>query len=69
MCNPAPTANGLVGNTDSEMKTFPTGKHVQVGFELQQSLAPLAEIVAVGNAECNQRRKGPRHVFTQLEVL
>lgn len=37
----------------SEMKILLTGKHGQVGFELQRALAPLAEIVAVGHAECD----------------
>lgn len=35
------------------MKILLTGKHGQVGFELQRALAPLAEIVAVGHAECD----------------
>lgn len=30
-----------------------TGKHGQVGFELWRALAPLGEIVAVGQTECN----------------
>ena len=35
------------------MKILLTGKHGQVGFELQRSLAPLGEIVAVDLAECD----------------
>ncbi|MEW5781125.1 MAG: dTDP-4-dehydrorhamnose reductase [Pseudomonadota bacterium] len=35
------------------MKILLTGKHGQVGFELQRALASLAEIVAVGHAECD----------------
>ncbi|MDI6748801.1 MAG: dTDP-4-dehydrorhamnose reductase [Rhodocyclaceae bacterium] len=35
------------------MKILLTGKNGQVGFELQRALAPLAEIVAVGHAECD----------------
>ena len=35
------------------LKILLTGKHGQVGFELQRSLAPLGEIVAVDQAECD----------------
>lgn len=35
------------------MKILVTGKNGQVGFELQRALAPLGEIVAVGQAECD----------------
>ena len=35
------------------MKILLTGKNGQVGFELQRSLAPLAEIVAVDHADCD----------------
>lgn len=35
------------------MKLLITGKNGQVGFELQRSLAPLGEVVAVGHAECD----------------
>jgi dTDP-4-dehydrorhamnose reductase len=35
------------------MKLLLTGKHGQVGFELQRALAPLGEIVAVDQAECD----------------
>ena len=35
------------------MKILLTGKHGQVGFELQRALAPLGEIVAVDQAECD----------------
>lgn len=35
------------------MKLLVTGKHGQVGFELQRSLAPLGEVVAVDHADCN----------------
>jgi len=35
------------------MKILVTGKNGQVGFELQRALAPLGEIVAVDQAECN----------------
>ena len=35
------------------MKLLLTGKNGQVGFELQRSLAPLGEIVAVNLAECD----------------
>jgi dTDP-4-dehydrorhamnose reductase len=35
------------------MKLLLTGKNGQVGFELQRSLAPLGEIVAVDLAECD----------------
>jgi dTDP-4-dehydrorhamnose reductase len=30
-----------------------TGKNGQVGFELRRALAPLGEVIAVGQAECN----------------
>ena len=35
------------------MKILLTGKNGQVGFELQRSLAPLGEIVAVDHADCD----------------
>ena len=35
------------------MKILVTGQHGQVGFELQRSLAPLGEIVAVDHADCD----------------
>jgi dTDP-4-dehydrorhamnose reductase len=35
------------------MKILLTGKEGQVGFELQRSLAPLGEIVAVDLADCD----------------
>jgi len=35
------------------MKILLTGKHGQVGFELQRALVPFGEIYAVGHAECD----------------
>ncbi len=35
------------------MRILLTGKHGQVGFELQRALAPLGEVRAVGHAECD----------------
>jgi dTDP-4-dehydrorhamnose reductase len=35
------------------MRILLTGKHGQVGFELQRALAPLGEICAVDYADCN----------------
>ena len=35
------------------MKILLTGKNGQVGFELQRSLAPLGEVVAVDSGDCN----------------
>ncbi len=35
------------------MRILLTGKHGQVGFELQRALAPLGEVHAVGHAECD----------------
>lgn len=35
------------------MKILLTGCHGQLGFELQRSLAPVAEVVAVGSETCN----------------
>lgn len=35
------------------MKILLTGKHGQVGFELQRALAPLGEIVAVDHHDCD----------------
>lgn len=35
------------------MKILLTGKNGQLGFELQRSLAPLGEVVAVGHADCD----------------
>ena len=35
------------------MKILLTGKHGQVGFELQRSLAVLGAVVAVDQTECN----------------
>ena len=35
------------------MRLLLTGCNGQVGFELQRSLAPLGEVVAVDHAECN----------------
>jgi dTDP-4-dehydrorhamnose reductase len=43
----------LASNTEHELKILVTGKNGQVGFELQRSLAPLGEIVAVDLAECD----------------
>ena len=39
--------------SSGNMKILLTGKNGQVGFELQRSLAPLAEIVAVDHADCD----------------
>jgi dTDP-4-dehydrorhamnose reductase len=38
---------------DLIVKILVTGKNGQLGFELQRSLAPLGEVVAVGHAECD----------------
>lgn len=35
------------------MRILLTGKHGQVGFELQRALSPLGEVIAVGHAECD----------------
>lgn len=35
------------------MKILLTGKNGQLGFELQRALAPLGEVVAVGQADCD----------------
>lgn len=35
------------------MKLLLTGKHGQVGFELQRALAPLGEVVALDQSECD----------------
>ncbi|MGC4099105.1 MAG: dTDP-4-dehydrorhamnose reductase [Nitrospira sp.] len=35
------------------MRILLTGKHGQVGFELQRALSPLGEMIAVGHAECD----------------
>ncbi|SDK08361.1 dTDP-4-dehydrorhamnose reductase [Methylophilus rhizosphaerae] len=35
------------------MKLLLTGCHGQLGFELQRSLAPLAEVIAIGREECD----------------
>lgn len=35
------------------MKILVTGKNGQVGFELQRALAPLGEVVAVDQSDCN----------------
>lgn len=35
------------------MKILVTGRNGQVGFELQRALAPLGEVVAVNQADCN----------------
>jgi dTDP-4-dehydrorhamnose reductase len=35
------------------MKILLTGKNGQVGFELRRALAPLGEVIAVGQAECD----------------
>ena len=40
------------------MKILLTGKNGQVGFELQRALAPLGEIVAVGQSECDLANAG-----------
>ena len=39
--------------SSGNMKILLTGKNGQVGFELQRSLAPLGEIVAVDHADCD----------------
>lgn len=49
----APTANGLVCNMEHNLKILVTGKNGQVGFELQRALAPLGEVVAVDQADCD----------------
>lgn len=36
-----------------EMKILLTGKNGQVGFELQRSLAPLGEVIAVDHGDCD----------------
>lgn len=38
---------------ERDLKILVTGKNGQVGFELQRALAPLGEIVAVDQAECD----------------
>lgn len=48
-----PIASGSASVTELELKILVTGKNGQVGFELQRALAPLGEIVAVGQAECD----------------
>jgi len=48
-----PIASGSASITELELKILVTGKNGQVGFELQRALAPLGEIVAVGQAECD----------------
>ena len=35
------------------MKVLLTGCHGQLGFELQRSLAPVAEVIAIGREECD----------------
>ena len=35
------------------MKILLTGKHGQLGFELQRSLAPVAQVVAISRKECD----------------
>ena len=35
------------------MRILLTGKHGQVGFELQRALSSLGEVIAVGHAECD----------------
>lgn len=35
------------------MRILLTGKHGQVGFELQRALSPFGEVIAVGHAECD----------------
>ena len=49
----AHTRTGSASSTGIEMKLLLTGKNGQVGFELQRSLAPLGEVVAVDMAECD----------------
>lgn len=36
-----------------ELKILLTGKNGQVGFELRRALAPLGELIVVGQADCN----------------
>jgi len=49
MCKVAPIANGFPSNTRPElrMKILLLGKNGQVGWELQRSLAPLGELLAL----------------------
>ena len=35
------------------MKILLTGKNGQLGFELQRSLAPLGDVVAIGTSDCD----------------
>jgi dTDP-4-dehydrorhamnose reductase len=43
----------LASNTEHKLKILVTGKNGQVGFELQRALAPLGEIIAIDQAECD----------------
>jgi len=49
MCKVAPIANGFPSNTrpDLRMKILLLGKNGQVGWELQRSLAPFGELLAL----------------------
>ncbi len=54
MCKVAPTANGCKSNTNHEqqapvhtMKILLLGKNGQVGWELQRSLSPLGDVIAL----------------------
>jgi len=47
------TVTGLAANTEPELKILVTGKHGQVGFELQRALSPLGQVVAIDQSECN----------------
>lgn len=48
------TVTGSVGNTGlTRMRILLTGKHGQIGFELQRALAPIGEVCAVDQLECD----------------
>lgn len=50
------------------MKFLLTGKNGQVGFELQRALAPLGEVVAVDQAECDLANpEAIRHLVHQIK--
>ena len=52
----APRARSSRGAREPVLRILLTGRNGQVGFELRRALAPLAEIVAVGHAECDFAR-------------
>jgi dTDP-4-dehydrorhamnose reductase len=54
-----------MGRKAVSMKLLLTGSNGQVGFELQRSLAPLAEVIAIGKSDCDLSNESALRVLIQ----